>query len=546
MTTIQPTTNTPFTSRELPLGESETLLRFRAERSRDAASLGGPAPESPAEWAAAARERTCDPARRARAVAALKPHWAGLDLPEAAQRSVELLENPETRIVIAGQQPALWGGPLMLAVKALAAVKTAELLTQAGVPAVPLFWIASEDHDVSELWGGEVVSASGASVPLIAPFPKGRRMIDRLTFEHTAETRFAAISPLLEGASPAVTALFRSSLAEAPADEFQRLFVTLFGSRGLLPVRPEWLRTLARPWIEAELSAPGEHAALVRQGIEQLATRGLPVPIPTPSELPFFWIDDDGARHRLTVTGDSVQIGGKNGPVRAVEDLKRELVTDPTRVSPDALLRPIIQDVLLEPACTILGPTELAYQWELGEVYRARGIQRPVLVPRPRVRVIAAEDAALLESHSIDLASLTPSATAVDLVASPEAEKRAKALAHASEPFVQLIEEWSKDDSLDAALRKRTDRLGRRLREDIEKLAAVLPRGAGSDVEAARREIEAVLTRIFPGGKEGERALALLGFLARHGLAGLDTLAEEITPGDGTMRVVLLDTPTGS
>ncbi len=523
--------------------EGDRLLRFRAERSPEAEGLFGAIPRDREQLVAAARARIPDPERRRVALAALRPRWEELELPAVARKAIARLEDPETRIVIAGQQPALWGGPLMLAIKALSVIRVAEELTSAGLPAVPLFWIASEDHDAKEFRGGSVVLRDGPPVELGSPFDPGRRMLGTLEHRHDQRTRLAAIEPLLAAAPHGDCLRDRLSriLADRPVDEFQKLWIELFGGRGLLPVRPEWLRSLARPWIESELAAPGALAAEVDRGIARLSENALPVPIPEPAEFPFFWVDGEGARHRLRREGEQVRIGGRDGQLRSISELSQELVRDPDRASPDALLRPLVQDAILEPAVSVLGPTEFAYHLELLEAYPARNLQRPVLLPRARVRILDRDDEEILRGLGIDPASLAPGDTAADRVPSPEAGRRREELSEGAERFVVLVEKWAADDELEPALRKRCDRLGRRLRDDLRKLGDALGRGAAQDVVAERLAVERVLARLFPGGEEGERSAALLGFLLDYGESGLDAIHRCADPGDGQLRLLVLD-----
>jgi len=530
-------------ARELPWGEGDRLLRFRAERGAGASELFGPLPRDAAELARAVRSRPLpDPERRRRALAALRTEWASLDLPPAASAAAARLDDPRTRIVIAGQQPALWGGPLLLAVKALAAIRAAQELEAAGVPAVALFWIASEDHDVKELRGGVVTPRSGPPVPLDSPFEPGRRMLGRLSHRLDRATRLAAIEPILAAGPHGARWRPRLGriLADDPATEFQNLWIELFGARGLLPVRPEWLRELGRPVIEAELARPGELARHARKSIARLESFGLPVPIPEPAELPFFRIDDAGDRHRLHLEGGSVRIGGRDGERCALEALAGELARAPERFSPDALLRPLLADSILEPAASVLGPTELAYHLELTDAYAPRGIPRPILLPRPRLRIVDGEDARTLDRLGLDPGALSPGDTAASRLPSPEAARRRAELARLAGPLLAAIEGWAEEAGLDAALRKRCDRLGRRLREDFVKLDDALGRGAGGDVAEERRELARILARIFPLGEEGERSASLLGFLVEHGEAGLDAIHGAAEPGEGRLRLLVL------
>ena len=522
------------------LNEGERALFFRAQRSAEALALAGPIPTAGEDWRQAAADRPVDPARRRALLETLRPHWESRALSSRSQEQIARLEDPETRIVIAGQQPAQWGGPLLLAVKALATCRTAEALEAEGIPAVPVFWIATEDHDTGELWGGVVTPPQGPPVELAPSFSAGRAMLGTLRYELPLETRLGALAPLWETGDPAIAQLYRETASDSPADEFIALFERLFGERGLLVVRPEWLRALAAPLIAHEFDAPGETAGTIREGIAALEALDLPVPISKPADLPLFWIDDEGARHRLHPEGDGVRVGTPSGPHRSWASLRDELTADPTRFSPDALLRPLIQDHLFQPIASLLGPTELAYQWELTEVYRRRDLTRPVLLPRPRVRIVGERDAALLEEHGSKLASLSPKTEASALVSSPAAVTRQVKLDEAGGAYLALLREFAEDPAHDPALKKRTDRLARRVGDDLDKLRGALDRGAARDVTAPRRDVAEALARIFPQQKEGERSMALLDFLLRFGLGGLEAIAASLAPGDGELRTIVL------
>jgi len=476
-------------------------------------------------------------------ISTLLPRWESLSLPEAARETIGRLGDPSTHIVIAGQQPAQWGGPVMLAVKALAICRLASSLNELGIPTAPLFWIASEDHDATEFWAGRAVSSSRPTVEFARPFKSSRRMLGSLTYPTTAATRLSSIAPLFDSADAGEWAeRLAATLCESPVDEFQNLWVDLFGSKGLLPIRPEWLRDRQRPIVAGELDRPGEFANGVEQGIVRIERLGLPVPIPKPAQFPFFWVGDDGGRHRLVSDGEFIRIGSKNSEPRTKESLQIELESDAHRVSPDALLRPIVQDILLEPSVSLLGPSEFAYQLELSEIYRHRGIARPVLLPRPRVRWLSAADDRVLGSLGIDPAQIQPEDGPFSLIPSIQAVQRQLELSKFSEPMISLMEAWSEDRELAHALRRRVDRLARRLKEDMRKLEAALQRGAGGDVEEDRRQLEEILERTFPGGEEGERVSSLLGFLLRFGEDGLDALVPSIAWGDGQIRMVTLPT----
>src|SRR3982750_1959620 len=82
--------------------------------------------------------------RRARLVKALEPLNAG-------NPSLAKLGRPGTVAIVTGQQVGLFSGPAYTIYKALSAIRTAEQLNERGVPAVPVFWLATEDHDLAEV-----------------------------------------------------------------------------------------------------------------------------------------------------------------------------------------------------------------------------------------------------------------------------------------------------------------------------------------------------------------------------------------------------------
>src|SRR5579871_631991 len=101
-------------------------------------------PEDPAAYAAAAKELSYPPERRAALVAALRARNG--DSP-----TLDLLSRPGTVAVVTGQQVGLFSGPAYTVYKALTAARLAEQLTAQGLPAVPVFWLATEDHDLPEV-----------------------------------------------------------------------------------------------------------------------------------------------------------------------------------------------------------------------------------------------------------------------------------------------------------------------------------------------------------------------------------------------------------
>src|SRR5206468_195926 len=123
-------------------------------------------PYAPESYESAARQVQMDPAHRAALVAALEEENRDAGL--AARNHLDRLSRPETLVVASGQQVGLYTGPIFTIYKALSAAKLAVELTAAGIPSVPVFWLATEDHDIEEVSHAWVFDASNQPVRLQA------------------------------------------------------------------------------------------------------------------------------------------------------------------------------------------------------------------------------------------------------------------------------------------------------------------------------------------------------------------------------------------
>src|SRR5438093_3214195 len=101
-------------------------------------------PHDPESYAAAARQVHVSPERRAVLVSVLRQQ-------NGPGASLDLLARPDTVAVVTGQQVGLFSGPAYTVYKALTAARLARELTARGIPAVPIFWLATEDHDFAEV-----------------------------------------------------------------------------------------------------------------------------------------------------------------------------------------------------------------------------------------------------------------------------------------------------------------------------------------------------------------------------------------------------------
>lgn len=466
------------------------------------------APESSTldEAVRAARERPLDRGPLADAVAARLESWGAAT---EALASAERLRHPGVVVVVTGQQPVFLGGPLLVLTKALAAVRWARRLEERGVPAVPVFWSAAEDHDQAEARRVTVLGGDGLPLRLDAGLPDDGRMLS-----HVRARDGAAVLAQLDGVLPQgpgrddVRGAVAPFASEGFSDAFAREMLALLGRFGLVVVEPATLRRFAAPVVRREIERPGELAGRIAAAEAELVRVtgvGPPLALPRPE---LFFAVEDGVRHRVAWDGAAWRQGDRGA---SAADLLARLDADPGAFSWNVASRVLAQDVALPVAAHVCGPAEFAYASVLGSAHRALGVAPPALLPRTGVTLVEAR----IRAFAQDLGTTPERVIVGDLPASaaggasgvPDVSALRRGLA-------ELPEGRSP-----AARRRRADLL-----RGLDLYAAAMEQeaGAAEATTAARRR--RVVEALRPSGGLQERTLSFLPFVARHGTGVLDRI----------------------
>ena len=330
------------------------------------------------DWAGAAAARAQhDPATRGAVVADLHAQYAeaGLTPGPAVAASLEALSAADTLTVVTGQQPGLMGGPLYTLYKTVGAIALARWLTaRLGRRVVPVFWMASEDHDWAE------VNAAGLSWTDTARYPaEWSGAVGRLVLDARADA--------LATVHPRVAAAYTPGRTWAQA--FAALWHGLFAEHGLIVMdadRPA-LKRLALPLWADELGERRSLAALEQQ-TAALAAAGY-APQIQGRAVNLFYLSEAG-RHRIVYTNGTYGAEGHARQWNRAEVLA-ELHVAPERFSPNVVLRPVYQEWLLPNVAYLGGWAEVQYWAQLGGVFAQAGVPYPVVLPRPQALVLPAE-----------------------------------------------------------------------------------------------------------------------------------------------------------
>jgi len=487
---------------------------------------------------AGAAERTLSVERPLVAVAeALARQQEGRGAARAAGRARKLRERGATAIVT-GQQAGLFGGPLFVLWKALATVRVAALLENArGRPVVPVFWVASDDHDFAEIRSTSVIDAAG-SIRTLRYAPR-QEPVGRPAWAIALDDTIGSVLEELGQAVPpglgrdetlALAAeCYRpdATLSEAFAAFVSRLLPELV----VLDPADATLKRLMGPVLARELREGSPTSRLALDAGRDLLAAGYHQQVPVrPGFLNLFAVVE-GERHALALSNGVVEVRGtrERWPI---EEALRRLESEPASWSPAALLRPLAQDALLPTAAYVGGPAEIAYHAQIGPSYEHFGIPRPALLPRPSLTLVEPAQARALEAERLTLGDLVQDPEA--LVSRwaredyPDVETAFTRAREAIEREMRGVEEalGEHDPTLRAAAATARGRAVFPLEGLHEKALRALKKRDQGRADRLRRTRDALL----PGGSLQERGLGLVGALSRHGLALVSEIAEVLDP----------------
>ncbi len=489
------------------------------------------------------RERLCD--------ALLRRNQAWGAGTETA-KNIELLRDTDCLAVVSGQQAGLFTGPLYTIYKAVSAVKLAGCLSQRNTKAVPVFWIAAEDHDFIEVAKAEFISRDCLldSVEVSTRLHREGCPVGNVVLDDSIES---VISELIERLpnSEFITELeviLRNSWqpGRSYTEAFARTMTALLGRYGLVLLDPldPTLKELAAPLYSAAARRGEEIAAAVAARSRELEATGYHAQVMvTENSFPLFLQDDDGARHALTRT-ESGNYRAKDSDVEySVDELAQLALAEPQRLSPNVLLRAVVQDYLLPTVAYLGGSAEIAYFAQTAEVYRL--LDRPVtpILPRSSLTMVESHTGRSLERYGLSL---------VDLFAGPEAVLTRVVEEHLGADTARTFSDAEKNvnnelDNLaeklkmiDPTLAAALETGRRKINYQLDGLRARFHRAQMSRDEAAQRQLQRAFDQLYPEKSLQERHINITSLLARHGAYVIEWIYNAINLGSTDHHVVYL------
>ncbi len=502
-------------------------------------------PEQRRRAVAAAAQRPIDPAVHA----AIAAQEARRPPSPARARALARLAEPGAIAGVTGQQVGLCLGPLYTLHKAAAAVATARALeAETGHPAVPVFWLQTEDADFEEVRTIALPEADTGAVRRIriedALGPEGARVsLSERPLGPGMDAVHRELADALRElphAAATLELLRRHYRPQATFGEaFAGVMAELFADAGLVLVDPRdpALGELSAPVHAHALAHAGEIAGALGARAAALETAGFKVQVPVREGAAlscFHPAGPGGPRYRLVPDGDGWALAGADARIDR-DTLQATLATSPRSFSTTALLRPVLQDLWLPTAAYLGGPGELAYFAQLPPLYAQFERPMPLVIPRARFLVVGPPARRL--SRQLGVAPLDAGAprdallaelAARDGDARPDPDA---ALGPVREALASALADLCRAAAADPGI----DRVARKAREAVEHQLERLAHRVRQVVDGADGVRVSRLDRLrgvcWPEDTPQERVFGCAGFAARHGPQALAAaLVEAVIP----------------
>lgn len=456
------------------------------------------------------------------------------DAPAAARDAAAAFADPRAVAIITGQQAGLFGGPLYTLHKAITAIKLARRVTaEHGVPAVPVFWIDSEDHDWEEVRSCTVLDDEPRphTIRLGDLDGAGERSVARLVVDGQGALAVDALQAVLPPTefTAELMAMLRTAYAggHTMSQAFGRVLEHLLGPHGLVvyDAADPASKPLASDLFARALEDPGRTSALAAAAGEDLERRGYHAQVTAAERSsPLFLID--GSRQSIRWHDGVAVVGDEERPLADLVSLARR---SPQSFSPNVLLRPLVQDTIFPTACYVGGPSELAYQGQLRQVYQHFGVPMPLVMPRASATIVDSATARFLGKHDIPFAGYQrqDELTLNHLLESQLPAGVEGSFAEAGRAIVERLEAVTAaarlvDSTLEGAAKST---LGK-MQHDLQTLHGKVVHAAKKKDETLRRQFTRAQSQLFPNGQPQEREIGAVWLLNRYGPAAVERLFE--------------------
>lgn len=448
----------------------------------------------------------------------------------AALANIERIRHG-ANVVVTGQQVGLFGGPLYTLLKAATAIRKAQDATAAGSPHVPVFWLATEDHDFAEVNHVTLPSRRALETFTYRGAHAANAPVGGIVFDEQIRSLVDQAEALLGAGVDQLRESYQSGRTFAQA--FADWIGTVFASHGLIVMdaSSRAFHALGANVIRQAIERSTELRDALTERDQLLVRSGYhsQVLVAAQSSLLFLIDPATGARQALKNPSEAKWQAGRRSYTK--EDLLAILDSEPERLSPNALLRPVFQDAILPTSAYVGGPAEIAYFAQSQVLYERILGRATQILPRLTATLIEPEIADVLRRHDLSLPDVLQSTT--DEIAQRlgarsmpvEGKRKLASAGNALDAELTYLMQYMSD--LDAGLGRSGEVAASKMRYQMNRLRRLAANYQLQKEASLTRHVEALAIALFPNRHPQERLIGAAYFLGRYGESLTDLLVLE-------------------
>lgn len=457
---------------------------------------------------------------------------------------VHQLKDPRALTIVTGQQVGLFGGPLYTLYKAITAVKLARHLSdRLQRPIVPVFWLEGGDHDIEEV--SSVCLRSTGDCARIhyrgqqRPANGNLGSVGSMVFTEDMTRVRQEVRSCLPASAFRDEVLEHYYAAYRPGvtftDAFARTLSMLLGDCQIVLMDPEDcdLKELAAPIMRREITDHAHTFSELAATTAELQDRFHAQVNVRPFNL--FVLSDHG-REAVQSDGEQFRLQQSGRTVTLAELLDLA----PCLLSPNVVMRPLVQDYLLPTLSYVAGPGEIAYFAQFKSLYDWAGLPMPVVFPRSSLTLVESRTRRVMEQYGLDLPGMTEEVSVlmrrIVLSGTPLEDAFARAGDSLAACAGALKDEVSR---VEHTLGRSAEATLRQWQKELAKLQKRVERAEKNRHEQLQNQLTRCRHALYPQGQLQERTLSVLSYLARYGDGILRTIYEGMDIGSTGHHQVL-------
>jgi len=451
---------------------------------------------------------------------------------------IDLLLERRACAVVTGQQTGLFGGPLFTIYKALTAIKLAERLSRTCEGCfVPVFWLASDDHDFLEV--NHININDKSNQPLKITYnghsSDNKIPVSEIKLNDQVDSLLQKLDDETNPSEFKAEILNQLSAAYLPETIFSQAFgawlTTLFKTFGLILIDASdtRIKKLGATVFRKEIAedSPSTQSAIAAS--TRLNEKNYHSQVQLKQGfLNLFYVERE--RNSIEIKEDSFSVKGTENSFTKNE-LLHKLETQPGQFSPNVLLRPLYQDALLPTIAYVAGPAELAYYAQMKGIYDAFDIPMPIIYPRKSLTLLEGKIEKVLDNYDLKVPNFWSNVEAlINEIAKaqlPESlEKRIENASLCVNKNLQALEDTVTE--FEPTLKNTVENVKARILGQMDGLEKKILQAYKKRNEVIGQQIHKAQNSLYPNNNFQERELNILPYLFKYGLGFIDQLYESL------------------